>query len=201
MKLAVLLFEGFELLDVFGPLEMLGHLGEALEITMVAERTGPVHSAQGPAAYSEQSFSGDAGYDILLVPGGIGTRTEIDNERCIAWITRHAANARYITSVCTGAALLAKSGVLDEKRATTNKLAFSWVCAQGPNTQWIAKARWVKDGNVFTSAGVSAGIDMSLALIEEIWGKVKAEEIAAWAEYRWNPDAADDIFAGRYGLQ
>lgn len=195
MKLAALLFEGFELLDVFGPLEMLGQLGEELEIVMVSQTAGPVASAQGPAGYSQQCFVDDASFDILLIPGGMGTRTEVDNDACIDWIASHSSRASYIASVCTGSALLAKAGVLNGKKATTNKVAFSWVCAQGPETEWIAKARWVKDGNVFTSAGVSAGIDMSLALIQEIWGAAKAEEIAVWAEYLWNPDATSDVFA------
>ncbi|MCB1704864.1 MAG: DJ-1/PfpI family protein [Halioglobus sp.] len=200
MKLAVLLFEGFELLDVFGPLEMLGHLGGELDISLVAESTGPVRSAQGPAACSERSFADSDDYDIVLVPGGIGTRREVDNPACIDWIARSASRARYTASVCTGAALLARAGVLDGRKATTNKLAYAWVCSQGPNTQWQAKARWVQDGNLFTSAGVSAGIDMALALIQHIWGTAKAEEIALWSEYVWNPDPASDSFAARHGL-
>jgi transcriptional regulator GlxA family with amidase domain len=200
MKLAALLFDGFELLDVFGPLEMLGQLKDDLEIVMVAEATGPVCSAQGPAGYAHCSLKEDDAYDIILIPGGMGTRSAVHNDACINWIARHAASASYIASVCTGAGLLAKAGVLDGKQATTNKLAYAWVCAQGPKTQWIAKARWVKDGNVFTSAGVSAGIDMSLALIAEIWGQSRAEEIAVWAEYSWNSDAASDVFAARHGL-
>jgi putative intracellular protease/amidase len=200
MKLAALLFEGFELLDLFGPLEMLGQLGDELEIIMVSETPGPVPSAQGPAGYSQRSFVDNTAFDIILIPGGMGTRREVENEICLNWIASHASRARYIASVCTGAALLAKSGVLDGKKATTNKMAFSWVSAQGLKTDWIAKARWVKDGNVFTSAGVSAGIDMSLALIAEIWGKAKAEEVAVWAEYQWHPDAANDIFAAKQGL-
>lgn len=199
MKLGVLLFEGFELLDVFGPLEMLGQIDE-LSIEMIAAEIGAVNSTQGPAVLAQETLLGKACYEIILVPGGIGTRKEVENTEIIKWISEKASKARYITSVCTGSALLAKAGVLDGKKATTNKLAFSWACSQGPKTQWVAKARWVQDSNVFTSAGVSAGIDMSLALIKEIWGEPKARSIADWAEYQWNSNPNDDVFAAKHGL-
>lgn len=101
MKLAALLFEWFELLDVFGPLEMLGQIGEELEIVMVSQTIGPIPSAQGPAGCSQQCLVDDASFDVVLIPGGIGTRTEVDNDACINWIATHASKARYIASVCT----------------------------------------------------------------------------------------------------
>ena len=199
MKLGVLLFEGFELLDVFGPLEMFGQIDD-LDIYMVAEKAGAITSAQGPAVMAQEVLSKKFDYDIVLVPGGLGTRKEVENTGVINWISGQASRAKYVASVCTGSALLAKAGVLDGKNATTNKLAFSWVCSQGLNTNWIGKARWVQDGNIFSSAGVSAGIDMSLALIDEIWGKRTAETIADWTEYQWNSDPNDDVFAEKQGL-
>ncbi len=199
MNLGVLLFEGFELLDVFGPLEMLGQLDD-LSIEMVSESIGSVKSAQGPAAFAEKQLNSSTNYQIILVPGGVGTRREVNNPATIRWISENAAKATYVASVCTGSALLAKAGVLNEKKATTNKLAYSWVLSQGPQTEWIAKARWIQDGNIFTSAGVSAGIDMSLALIKEIWGERKAQEIADWAEYHWNQDFTNDVFSEKQGL-
>lgn len=199
MNLGVLLFESFELLDVFGPLEMLGQIDD-LAIDMLAIEAGAVKSAQGPAAMAHKALSDKTNYDIILVPGGIGTRKEVENGEVLNWISNQAAQAKYIASVCTGSALLAKAGVLDGKKATTNKAAFSWVSSQGPNTQWVGKARWVQDGNIFSSAGVSAGIDMSLALIAEIWGKPRARSIADWTEYQWNPNPENDIFASKHGL-
>ncbi len=199
MKLGVLLFEGFELLDVFGPLEMLGQI-EELSIELVSEKKGAVTSAQGPSAVAEETLSSNACYDIILVPGGTGTRTAINSSEVIKWIAERGLNARYTASVCTGSALLAKAGLLKGKKATTNKLAFSWVCSQAQDTQWIARARWVQDANVFSSAGVSAGIDMSLALIEEIWGDQRARQVADWAEYQWNSNPDHDVFAAKHGL-
>lgn len=199
MNLGVLLFDGFELLDVFGPLEMLGQIDE-LSIKMVSAETGAVNSAQGPAVLAQETLSSKTCYDIILVPGGIGTRSAVESSEVIRWISEKSVNANYITSVCTGSALLAKAGVLDGKKATTNKKAFSWVGSQGPKTEWIAKARWVHDSNIFSSAGVSAGIDMSLALIKEIWGDQKALSVADWAEYQWNSDSNNDVFAAKHGL-
>ena len=107
-------------------------------------------------------------FDLILVPGGIGTRREVDNPRLLEWLNQRAAAAILVTSVCTGAALLARAGLLDGKRATTNKRAFAWVASQGPEVNWIKQARWVEDGKFATSSGVSAGIDMALALIARL---------------------------------
>ncbi|QFT55424.1 DJ-1/PfpI family protein [Microbulbifer sp. THAF38] len=199
MKLGVLLFEEFELLDVFGPLEMLGQV-DNLSIELISKNAGPVYSAQGPATITQKDFRDSTEYQIILIPGGIGTRKEVHNFIMIDWIARKAKSANYITSVCTGSALLAKAGILNGKKATTNKLAFSWACSQSEQTDWVAKARWVQDANIFTSSGVSAGIDMALALIKEIWGEMKANEIADRAEYKWNQNPDIDPFAIKYGL-
>ena len=91
--------------------------------------------------------------------------------------------------------MLAKAGLLDGKRATTNKLAFDWVASQGPKVDWQRKARWVEDGKFITSSGVSAGTDMALALIARLCGIDQAREAAHWAEYVWNEDSRDDPFA------
>jgi transcriptional regulator GlxA family with amidase domain len=106
-----------------------------------------------------------------------------------------AQEARFVASVCTGSALLAKAGLLDGKRATSTKLAFAWVVKQGPRVKWIRKARWVQDGNVFTSSGVSAGMDMALGVIQHIFGLDTALGVARRAEYIWNEDKSFDPFA------
>lgn len=198
--LAVLLFEGFELLDVFGPLEMFGQLRDQLSITMVAQAPGPVRSAQGPAAYADLALEQAARFDAILVPGGIGTRAQVNNPAVMEWIAQRAASGAYVLSVCTGSGLLARAGVLTGRRATTNKMAFAWVREQGPSTDWVAKARWVRDGAVYTSAGVSAGMDMALGFISDYWGRAKAEQIALWSEYEWNDDPTADRFAQCHGL-
>jgi putative intracellular protease/amidase len=146
----VLLFEGFELLDVFGPLEAWGMVGEitrAYTIVTAAETPGPVKSAQGPRAVADYALADCPPIDAILVPGGVGTRREVNNAALLEWLRRRAAQAEVVTSVCTGAALLACAGLLDGRRATSNKLAFKWVTSQGPAVQWVRQARWVEDAS------------------------------------------------------
>ena len=195
MKLAVLIFDGFELLDVFGPLEMFGMLPEHFSIHLIAEDNSVIKSAQGPRSMADELFNDQAYYDLLLVPGGPGTRIQINNPVLLNWIRQQSEHAKFISSVCTGSALLAKAGVLDGKKATTNKLAFDWVQQQSTNVEWIKQARWVEDGRFFTSSGVSAGNDMALALIEHLLDHELAEKVALWAEYQRNNDSRNDPFA------
>ena len=199
-SIGVVLFDEFELLDVFGPLEMYGMAPESFEIHMIAEKAGTVASKQGPKSVVEHEFGEQRRYDILLVPGGRGTRTEVDNPVLLEWLRIHSASADYVTSVCTGSALLAKAGVLDGLQATTNKRAFAWASSQSDKVRWKKEARWVEDGRFFTSSGVSAGMDMSLALIARLLGRENAEQIAIWTEYEWHSDAAWDPFAKIHGL-
>ena len=200
LSVAVVLFEGFELLDVFGPLEMFGLLPEQFEIFLVAEEGDIISSSQGPKSLIDYHFDNCPEFDILLIPGGRGTRREVDNPALLAWLQSQAQTAQYVTSVCTGSALLARAGLLDGRRATTNKAAFEWVVSQGERVDWQKQARWVEDDNYFTSSGVSAGIDMSLALIAHLSGQETAEQVATWAEYEWHRDPAWDPFALSYGL-
>ena len=195
--LGVLLFPEFELLDVFGPLEVFGHrlVAHAFRVRTVALEAGPVASAQGPRAMAEHEAADCPRLDVLLVPGGMGTRREVDNARLVRWIGAAADAAEVVASVCTGAALLARAGVLDGRRATTNKRAFDWVVTQGPCVEWVRKARWVEDGKFITSSGVSAGIDMSLALVERMIDRDTADMLAHMIEYRRQTDPDDDPFA------
>jgi len=197
-----LLFEGFELLDVFGPLEAWGMLAAAggWRIVTTAGSAGPVASAQGPAAVAEHALSDCPKLDAILVPGGMGTRREIHDEALLEWLRRRSAEAEVVTSVCTGAALLARAGLLDGRRATTNKAAFGWVAGQGAAVHWTKQARWVEDGPFVTSSGVSAGIDMTLAVIAKLESLEVAERIAVRMEYDWHRDASWDPFAKVHGL-
>jgi len=197
--LGAVIFPGFELLELFGPLEIFGMMANEFEIRLLAEKAGPTASGAGPEAVA--SAWGDAGaLDLLLVPGGPGTRREVDNPALLDWLADAAEKTETVMSVCTGSALLAKAGVLDGKRATTNKMAFHWVAEQGPSVDWVKQARWVEDGKVFTSSGVSAGIDMSLQVIATLLGPDRANEVAVWAEYDWHRDASWDPFAEIHGL-
>ncbi len=198
----VLLFEGFELLDVFGPLEAWGMHAEAGGWTIVtaAETAGAVKSAQGPRAMADYALADCPRIDVILVPGGKGTRREVSNASLLEWLRRRADEAEIVTSVCTGAALLARAGLLDGRRATSNKFSFNWVAGQGPAVEWMKQARWVEDGKFATSSGVAAGIDMTLALIARLAGVETAEQIAIRMEYEWHRDPSWDPFARIHGL-
>lgn len=195
-----LVFPGFELLDLYGPLEMFGLVSDPLDLRIVAERADPVPSAQGPRAAVDDLVADGRSYDILLVPGGRGARTETDNPVLIGWLAEQAARAEIVTTVCTGAALLARTGLLDGMRATSNKAAFAWVQEQGPEVRWVKQARWVEDGKFLTSSGVSAGMDQSLAVIARLYGPEEAAQVATWAEYDWHQDPTWDPFAKIHGL-
>ncbi len=199
-RLGVVLFPGFELLDVFGPVEMFGNLYGVIEVEMVAAQAGPVKSAQGPAVVASYGFSDCPHLDLLLVPGGIGTRDAVDDAALLKWLAERVETADIAMTVCTGTALLARAGVLDGRRATTNKRVFNWVAEQGPKVQWVKEARWVEDGKFVTSSGVSAGIDMALAVIARLSGPDMSRMLAVAAEYEWHQDAAWDPFARIHGL-
>lgn len=198
MSVGILIFDGFEILDVFGPVELLGLLPEHFEVHLVAERAGAITSAQGPQAVAAHGLEDAVAYDIILVPGGQGTRREVENADIIDWIRNQARQAKFVTSVCTGSGLLARAGILDGRKATTNKMNFSWPVSQGPNVDWVYEARWVEDGNILTSSGVSAGMDMTLALISRAAGHKAAEDAALEAEYTWQRDPAFDPFAAAW---
>lgn len=195
-----LIFPGFELLDLFGPLEMFGMLSEQLSIRLVAEGREAVPSAQGPRSLPDDTFSDGVSYDVLLIPGGRGVRKEVENPFFMDWLRTASQDAEITASVCTGSALLARAGLLDGRRATTNKLAWEWATSQGRKVDWQPRARWVVDVPFYTSSGVSAGIDMSLALIADLTDEATADEVARWAEYQRHRDPGEDPFAEAAGL-
>jgi putative intracellular protease/amidase len=198
--IGALIFPGFELLDLFGPLEMFGMLEDAPNIRMIAERNAPVVSRQGPASVVDATFAAGVEYDILLVPGGPGTRTEVENKKLLDWLGEAADASALVTTVCTGSALLARTGRLDGIAATSNKAAFAWVMEQGPKVEWKPEARWVEDGKFMTSSGVSAGMDMALAAIKRLYGAEEAERVVTRTEYDWKRDPSWDPFAKAHGL-
>jgi transcriptional regulator GlxA family with amidase domain len=199
-KLGVILFPDFELLDVFGPVEMFGNLTGMVDTVLVAETAGAVRSAQAISVVAEHGFADCPKLDFVLVPGGIGTRNEIDNRAMMDFLKARVAEAEVAMTVCTGTALFAKAGLLDGHRATTNKMAFQWVADQGPKVEWVKQARWVEDGKFATSSGVSAGMDMALAVIEKLYGKETSRALEVGTEYDRHTDAAWDPFAKIHGL-
>lgn len=194
LTLGAIFYDGFELLDIYGPLEMFGSLGPELRIVTVAQKTGPVTSTQGPKTLAQYGFDDCPALDLLLLPGGVGTLVELQNEAMLAFLRQRSAAAQVTMSVCSGSAILAKAGLLDGRRATSNKQFFTLATTQSKKVEWIERARWVEDGNLVTSSGVSAGIDMALAVIARFYGQERAEQIAAWTEYEWHRDASWDPF-------
>lgn len=194
-RVGVVLFDRFELLDVFGPLELLGSLPEQFELVIIGPAAGPVRSAQGPEVLVTHSYLDAPDADIVLVPGGIGTRDLVRDHGFLEWLKEWAGRSEFVTSVCTGSGVLAAAGLLDGYRATSNKQAFSWPVSQGPEVEWVRQARWVADRNRWTSSGVAAGMDMTLALIAHLHRDELAEQVAHGVEYDWHRDSAWDPFA------
>jgi putative intracellular protease/amidase len=192
--LGAILYERFELLDACGPLEMFGGVGPELRIVTVAERGGPVASVQGPKTVADHDFANCPKLDLILLPGGFGTVEQLGNTALHAFLRERASAAEVTMSVCSGSAILAKAGLLDGRRATSNKQWFDLARMQSANVDWVTEARWVEDGPFVTSSGVSAGIDMALAVIARLYGRAKAQEIAEATEYEWHTDATRDPF-------
>jgi len=202
LTVGAILYPGFEMLDLFGPLEMYSMLGaEAVQIVTVAEHAAPVSAAvstaldAGPQIVAQADFQNAPPLDILLVPGGFGTLPALENDALLGFLSSRAESARVVSSVCTGSALLAKSGVLDGRRATSNKQLFALSTQITDRVDWIESARWVEDGKFWTSSGVSAGMDMTLAIIAELAGKETADIVSKGTEYTWHQNADSDPFA------
>jgi putative intracellular protease/amidase len=169
-RVAVVLFDGFTVLDVSGPVHAFarcrvqhahGTRQPLFELCSMGERAGAVKPGEGPPSYAEYGFADAPDYDILLIPGGFGTRTAVNDGTFLKHLAEASRRTTITTTVCTGSALLARTGLLDNRPATSNKIAWDWVVQQGPRVKWMRKARWVDDGNIVTSSGVSAGIDMA----------------------------------------
>lgn len=212
MHYAIALFPGFEALDAFGPLEILNTLAKKtqIELSVLAATRGPVSTRApdpDPAAVATGSicsqqivptgtfadFLGNGcgegqiqrKIDVLIVPGGAGTRSPQVIQPVIDFVRAIYPSLRYAVSVCTGAGVFARAGILDGKRATTNKLRFGATIALRTEVEWVRNARWVRDGNIWTSSGVSAGIDVMLAFTREVYGRDVAVEVARIIEYVW----------------
>ncbi len=201
LALGAIFYPAFEMLDMFGPLEMFSMLGrDRLVIHTIAEHAGPVAAAigsngpVGPRVVADFGFADAPPLDLLLIPGGFGTVPELANENLMAFLRARSADAQITMSVCTGSALLAKAGVLDGHRATSNKQFFSLAAQQSDAVEWVEAARWVDDGAVVTSSGVSAGMDMALAVIARLFGDDAAQQVAVATEYTWHRDADVDPF-------
>lgn len=188
-------FPGFEMLDIYGPLEMLSMHRDAFDIVAVGETTDPIPASGGPSTVVDETFAQSGAFDLVIVPGGRGVREEKDNPVLREWLRAQAETDALMTSVCTGSLVLAMAGLLDGRKATTNKLAFDWVAQHRREVHWQPRARWVWDGPFVTASGVSAGMDMVLAVVKALIGDQAASDAALWAEYEPNPDPGNDPFA------
>lgn len=194
----ILLFDDFETLDAFGPAEILGRLPEAYRMQYYSLEGGTVTSSQWAQVVTRHSSEIRPG-GILLLPGGMGTRRLVNNAAFIDTLRRLAQGAAHVLTICTGAALLAKTGLLDGIAATSNKLAFDWVRSVNPRAGWVPHARWVAQGKFYTSSGVSAGMDMALGFVADQQGAEAARRLAHDIEYIWNESPDHDPFARQEG--
>lgn len=192
MIINVVLFHNFETLDVFGPVEVFGK-ADGWEIKYYSLDGGLISNQDNIHIVTEKLdlFASD---QVLFLPGGMGARDEINNSGFIDTIKYLATKSQFVITVCTGSALLAKTGLLDGREATSNKRSFDWVKQSSDKVIWKKQARWVVDGKYYTSSGVSAGIDMALGFIADIEGVEKAREIAKRIEYNWQEDKTVDNF-------
>ena len=162
----------------------------------------PVKSLNGPSVAPDlfRDEALDQPFDLLMIPGGLGTgdllvRSDAKSvDELVAWVQAMDKRVTLMTSVCTGAAILARAGLLDGLPAATNHEAFAWVTTYGPRVLWDNVSRWVDAGKYVTSAGVSAGTDMAFYLVARMAGRAVAEQAAIGAEYNWHRDPEQPIF-------
>lgn len=205
-RVLMLAFEDCQVLDVTGPLEILAaanqsERGPAYEIALAAERAGALRTNSGLKLVADRAFGAISdseleGLHSFIVAGGTGTVKAMGNAALVAFIRRAAARAQRVCSVCSGAALLAAAGLLDGKRATTHWNAVSRIQQAFPAVRLEPDAIFVRDGNIWTSGGVTAGIDLALALVEEDLGRAAALEIARWHVVYLNRPGGQAQFSG-----
>lgn len=197
-NLAILVFADVEVLDFCGPFEVFSVANRftepaAFSVFTVAERPGAVLARGGLSVNPQHHFAECPRPDILLVPGGQGTRTEMNSLTVIEWIKTLASDTELLLSVCTGALLLAKAGLLDGLEATTHHGSLDLLQAMASRTIVHTDRRWVDNGRVICSAGIAAGIDMSLHVVARLCGTEVARQSARQMEYPWNPGEGHEI--------
>ena len=195
LRTAILLFDEVEVLDFAGPFEVFSVTGrrqklEPFDVYTVAERAGPIAARNGLSINPRYSFADCPAPEILVVPGGFGTRREMKNPAMIEWISRVAPECQLVLSVCTGALMLGTAGLLTGREATTHFLAFDELRTAAPDSVVRPDQRIVDNGNIIMSAGVSAGIDMSLHVVARLLGVEVARETARYMEYEGNWERA-----------
>jgi transcriptional regulator GlxA family with amidase domain len=190
----ILIFDDVEVLDFCGPFEVLstarpaGERGDEaplFQVVTIAEAERTVRCRGGLLVQPHHTLAAHPPLDLLVVPGGQGTRRERSNDRLLDWIVAQDTRTAITASVCTGAFLLAERGLLDGRRATTHWASIDWMRQQYPAVQMVDDERVVDTGHIVTSAGVSAGIDMALHLVARLHGQETAAWTARRMEYEW----------------
>lgn len=195
-NVGILIFDNVEVLDFAGPFEVFSRTrlvpgpesrrsddSAPFNVFTIARTTDPVTATGGLVVVPRHGFADAPRIDLLVVPGGFGTRPLLDDEETLDWIRRTAASAQQVTSVCTGSLLLGKAGLLEGVRATTHWAALDLLESLGTGASVQRDLRVVDDG-IITSAGVASGIDMSFYVVERLFGKDVADETARYIEYR-----------------
>jgi transcriptional regulator GlxA family with amidase domain len=191
----IFIFDGVEVLDFAGPFEVFSRTrlqpGTAsrrsddtapFEVFTIAATREVVRATGGLSVLPQHDFASAPRVDLLVIPGGFGTRALLEDTPTLDWIRRTAGAARTVTSVCTGSLLLARAGLLAGRRATTHWGAYDLLAGLDPTVTVEREARVVTDG-IVSSAGVAAGIDMAFAVVESICGRAVADETAKYIEY------------------
>jgi transcriptional regulator GlxA family with amidase domain len=190
VTIGFLIFDDVEELDFVGPWEVFGGLfkfsPELGRAVLIAEKAGPVQCNKGLRVIAEHRFEDAPPLDVILVPGGQGTRREVNNPRLIEWLRKTGAQCEWVTSVCTGTLLLHEAGFARGKRVTTHWNFVTTLQARGDVTV-LDGPRYVRDGNLVTAAGVSAGIDMALWLVGQLWTPEIARRVQRYIQYEPAP--------------
>jgi putative intracellular protease/amidase len=186
LQVAVLLFDGAEIIDYAGPYEVLGDTGA--KVFTVAPRSEPIRSVYGLVVKPDFDLEHAPPADVLIVPGG-GIDKVIGDPKAIEWVRQRAASSKFVLSVCNGAFILAQAGLLDGLSATTTASNLDKLGEVWPKIHVVRDERFTDNGKIITSGGLSAGIDGALHLVERIYGRQRAEDVARDIEYHWQPDS------------
>lgn len=191
-NLAILIFDGVQIIDYTGPYETFGHVhdkdGPAFNIYTVSEKTAPITTAMGMSVNPKYSFENAPPPDVMLIPGG-DVQGQLANPATIRWLQEKAKDAEVVLSVCNGAFILAKAGLLDGLEATTTSNLIPYLRKEAPKTRVVDDRRFVDNGKIITAAGLSSGIDGSLHVIERLFGLGTAQMAALGMEYDWDPQS------------
>jgi putative intracellular protease/amidase len=188
MNVAILIFDGVQIIDYTGPYEVLGGWNKR-HVYTVAEKADAITTNMGMRVIPNYTFENQPRADIMIIPGGRGVAAQLENQKAIKWIQESSSQAKYVMSVCNGAYLLAKAGLLDGLEATTTAGLIEGLKTLAPKTKMVYDRRVVDNGKIMTTAGLSAGIDGALHLIEKMDGKGWAQQVALGIEYNWQPDS------------